>query len=480
MCRRDPSHHSGERISRRASGASGGEAERRLARAGDRTECQWQFRARPRPRCAAAIRPLPAEKNQGCSDRSDLRVAQRHPCPRHCAPRACERRCAFHRLRPCRKRRRGDSSVGQRARLRRSRCRRRARPTSPRMSTFSSLVRPPRAWARWCKARSHRRSSCANSGSTPAPTRCDGAPAREQAANITAAVARLTEAGRTGMGELFKVMAICGIRNSVHCRDLHPYEMPRSVRCPRWTAFATLSSRAKAECPDGIYASLNSGVGSNDDPGHVAENRARMAQALGVDPARLITAFQIHSPACGRCGRALDVETRPKADAIVTRTPGLAIGVSTADCGPLLFADPQARVIGAAHAGWRGAFSGVIEGTVAAMEKLGADRDRISVALGPLIRKQNYEVSQSFVDEFLRADESVCAFFFARQARWACDVRFARIYRLATRTERDRTVRGYRDLHLFRPATASTAIGARCTAPNRIMGGTSTRLSSAG
>lgn len=161
----------------------------------------------------------------------------------------------------------------------------------------------------------------------------------------------------------------------------------------------------------GIYASLNSGVGSNDDPGHVAENRARMAQALGVDAARLITAYQIHSPHVVVADEPWSVETRPRADAIVTRTPGLAIGVSTADCGPLLFADPQARVIGAAHAGWRGAFSGVIEGTIAAMETLGADRDRISVALGPLIRKDNYEVSQSFVDEFLRADETYARFF---------------------------------------------------------------------
>ena len=161
----------------------------------------------------------------------------------------------------------------------------------------------------------------------------------------------------------------------------------------------------------GIYASLNSGVGSSDDPDHVAENRARMAQALGVEAERLITAFQIHSPHVVVAEAPWSVETRPKADAIVTRTPGLAIGVSTADCGPLLFADPQARVIGAAHAGWRGAFSGVIEGTIAAMETLGADRGRISVALGPLIRQENYEVSQSFVDEFLRADESYARFF---------------------------------------------------------------------
>jgi YfiH family protein len=161
----------------------------------------------------------------------------------------------------------------------------------------------------------------------------------------------------------------------------------------------------------GIYASLNSGIGSNDAAAHIAENRARMAQALGVDAARLITAFQIHSPHVVVADAPWSVETRPKADAIVTKTPGLAIGVSTADCGPLLFADPEARVIGAAHAGWRGAFSGVIDGTIAAMESLGADRNRMIAALGPLIRQDRYEVSQSFVDEFLRADEAYARFF---------------------------------------------------------------------
>jgi YfiH family protein len=161
----------------------------------------------------------------------------------------------------------------------------------------------------------------------------------------------------------------------------------------------------------GIYATLNSGIGSSDDDAHVAENRARMASALGVEPNRLITAYQIHSPQVVVADAPWSVDTRPKADAIVTKTPGLAIGVSTADCGPLLFADARARVIGAAHAGWRGAFSGVIEGTIAAMENLGAKRDRISAALGPLIRQSNYEVSQSFVDDFVRADETYARFF---------------------------------------------------------------------
>lgn len=161
----------------------------------------------------------------------------------------------------------------------------------------------------------------------------------------------------------------------------------------------------------GVYASLNSGIGSKDDTEHVTENRARMAQELGVEARHLITAFQIHSPKVVVAEEPWDVEGRPRADAIVTKAPGLAIGVSTADCGPLLFADPEARVIGAAHAGWRGAFSGVIEGTIAAMEALGADRRRVQVALGPIIRQPNYEVSQSFVDDFLRADQAHARFF---------------------------------------------------------------------
>jgi YfiH family protein len=162
---------------------------------------------------------------------------------------------------------------------------------------------------------------------------------------------------------------------------------------------------------DGVYASLNSGVGSGDDPANVAENRARMARSLGVAPERLLTAYQIHSPEVVIADEPWNVAARPKADAIVTRTAGLAIGVSTADCGPLLFADETARVIGAAHAGWRGALTGVIEGTIAAMETLGAARGRIVAAVGPLIRRDNYEVGQVFVDDFVHADADYARFF---------------------------------------------------------------------
>ena len=162
---------------------------------------------------------------------------------------------------------------------------------------------------------------------------------------------------------------------------------------------------------DGIYASLNGGVGSNDAPDNVAQNRARMAQALGVAADRLLTPYQIHSPDVVVAEEPWTHEARPRADAVITRTPGLAIGVSTADCGPLLFADDEAGVIGAAHAGWRGAFTGVIEATVVAMETLGADRARISVALGPTIRQANYEVGPEFVERFLAANVDNARFF---------------------------------------------------------------------
>jgi YfiH family protein len=161
----------------------------------------------------------------------------------------------------------------------------------------------------------------------------------------------------------------------------------------------------------GVYASLNGGVGSNDAPEKIAENRARMAAALGVKPDRLLTAYQIHSPDVVVAEEPWTRENRPRADAIVTRVPHLAIGVSTADCGPLLFADSEAGVIGAAHAGWRGALTGVIEATVAAMEQLGADRERIVGALGPTIRQPNYEVGPEFVERFHAADASNSRFF---------------------------------------------------------------------
>jgi YfiH family protein len=163
---------------------------------------------------------------------------------------------------------------------------------------------------------------------------------------------------------------------------------------------------------DGVYATLNGGPGSHDAPLKVTENRARMASALGVTPDdRFLTAYQVHSPDVVTVDRPWSLEQRPRADAIVTRTPGLAIGVTTADCAPVLFADPQARVVGAAHAGWRGAFTGVLEATVDAMETIGAERLRIVVAIGPTIRQPNYEVGPEFVERFIAADAANARFF---------------------------------------------------------------------
>jgi YfiH family protein len=155
---------------------------------------------------------------------------------------------------------------------------------------------------------------------------------------------------------------------------------------------------------EGIYASLNGGIGSNDNPAHVAENRRRMAAQIRVPPEHFLTVFQVHSPDVAVATEPWDTAARPKADAIVTRTAGLAIAVTAADCGPILLADPKARVIGTAHAGWKGALTGIIESTVDAMEKLGAERGNIVAAIGPLIRQQSYEVGNEFVERFVEAD----------------------------------------------------------------------------
>ena len=166
---------------------------------------------------------------------------------------------------------------------------------------------------------------------------------------------------------------------------------------------------------EGVYASLNAGVGSGDDPAKVVENRARMAKAVGVTSERFLTAYQIHSPDVVVAEKPWPADARPRADAIVTRQPGLAIGVSTADCGPALLADPQARVVGAAHAGWRGALSGVLEAAIAVMERLGAARGRLVVAIGPMISQRNYEVGNEVVEQFTRADTENARFFAAGQ-----------------------------------------------------------------
>ncbi len=162
---------------------------------------------------------------------------------------------------------------------------------------------------------------------------------------------------------------------------------------------------------DGIYASLNVGLGSNDDPAAVAENRRRMAEQMGVPPSHFLGVHQIHSPDAVVATGPWQGTSRPRADAVVTRTKGLAIGITAADCGPLLLVDPDARVIGAAHAGWKGALTGIVESTIEAMEKLGAERAGIVAAIGPLIRQPSYEVGNEFVERFMEEDAENTLFF---------------------------------------------------------------------
>ena len=183
----------------------------------------------------------------------------------------------------------------------------------------------------------------------------------------------------------------------------------------------------------GVYASLNGGVGSSDAPEAVAENRNRVAAAVGVAADRLAVPFQIHSPEAVAISEAWPPDARPRCDALVTATPGLALGVTGADCGMILFADQRARVIGAAHAGWKGALTGVVEATVAAMERLGARPSDIVAALGPCIGQSSYEVGPEFVAAFAEADEDHERYFTPSRSRGPLDVQSQRLYRRARR-----------------------------------------------
>ena len=164
---------------------------------------------------------------------------------------------------------------------------------------------------------------------------------------------------------------------------------------------------------DGVYASLNCGFGSRDRTGDVAENRSRVARTLAVDPQALNTVHQVHSADVAIAAAVWEPAAAPRADAMVCRTPGIAIGVLTADCGPVLLADSESGVIGAAHAGWRGALDGIVEAIIGAMCDLGASRERIAAALGPCIAQPSYEVGPEFRDAFLAGDDANDAFFVA-------------------------------------------------------------------
>lgn len=172
----------------------------------------------------------------------------------------------------------------------------------------------------------------------------------------------------------------------------------------------------------GEVAGLNAGLGAGDADGAVAENRARAVAAV-LPGARLATVYQVHSPDCVTVSQPWPLDARPHADAMVTDRPGLLLGIVTADCAPVLFVDREAGVIGAAHAGWKGAFGGVSERTIEAMERLGAQRNRIAAAIGPCIARASYEVDDGFRDRFIaQADAMARHFAPGRAGHWQFDL----------------------------------------------------------
>lgn len=162
---------------------------------------------------------------------------------------------------------------------------------------------------------------------------------------------------------------------------------------------------------EGRYASLNCGLGSGDDPARVAANRARAMEAMRLVPSALATGYQVHGVDIAVVDAAWPKDARPKVDGLVTNKPSVALGILTADCAPVLLADPEAGVIGACHAGWRGAKAGVAEATLAAMVELGAQGRRIAAVVGPTIAQASYEVGAEFVEGFLADDAANARFF---------------------------------------------------------------------
>ncbi|WP_281983613.1 peptidoglycan editing factor PgeF [Thalassorhabdomicrobium marinisediminis] len=181
----------------------------------------------------------------------------------------------------------------------------------------------------------------------------------------------------------------------------------------------------------GVFEGLNCGTGSTDQHEAVAINRARVAQALGVEAPDLMGVYQVHSADVVTVTAPLT--ERPKADALVTRTPGIALSVLSADCQPVLFADHKARVIGAAHAGWKGALGGVLEATLEAMEALGAMRENIQAVIGPCISQRAYEVGPEFFEDFIAEDPAFARFFVnGTDGKFLFDLPALGLYRLRT------------------------------------------------
>ena len=186
------------------------------------------------------------------------------------------------------------------------------------------------------------------------------------------------------------------------------------IKAPQLSQFPTISHgffTREGGVSTGIYGGLNVGLGSNDTNEHVIENRRRVATSLGTTPEHLITLYQIHSATVLSVTKPFAETEDKRADAVVTAAPGLALGILTADCGPILFADPKNGVIGAAHSGWKGAVGGVLSNTVEAMEALGAERQHITAVMGPMISQEAYEVGPEFYEVFLEQDSQNDYFF---------------------------------------------------------------------
>lgn len=172
----------------------------------------------------------------------------------------------------------------------------------------------------------------------------------------------------------------------------------------------------------GVVAGLNAGLGSGDEPASVTENRKRAAAAV-MPGAALVSVYQVHSPDCVTVSEPWGDDARPEADALVTARPGILLGIVTADCAPVLFADREAGVIGAAHAGWKGALHGVTDRTIEAMEALGASRRAIVAAIGPCIAQPSYEVDEGFAARFLAVDPASATFLSAgKEGHWQFDL----------------------------------------------------------
>jgi len=195
---------------------------------------------------------------------------------------------------------------------------------------------------------------------------------------------------------------------------------PRLIRSPSIAVAEGVSHgffTRRGGVSDGIHAGLNCGYGSSDSRERVARNRAICAGALGVGAESLVTAYQVHGVTVVEVDEPWEPQAAPHADAMVTMRPGVALGILTADCAPILAADAEAGIVGAAHAGWKGAKAGVVEALVAAMAKLGADPRRMVAAVGPAIGLESYEVGPEFRDGFLADDPGAARFFAAESGQ---------------------------------------------------------------